>query len=91
MAVAATWLLNRTFTFRHKTQHGAVRQTLLYVAVQGVGGLVNIGAYNLAILLVPALGQMVFIPLAIGSAAGLCLTFVGSKHLAFRAAPVSGV
>ena len=91
VAVAATWLLNRTFTFRHKTQHGAVRQTLLYVAVQGVGGLVNIGAYNLAILLVPALGQMVFIPLAIGSAAGLCLTFVGSKHLAFRAAPVSGV
>ena len=91
VAVAATWLLNRTFTFRHKTQHGPVRQTLLYVAVQGVGGLVNIGAYNLAILLIPALEHMVFIPLAVGSAAGLCLTFVGSKHLAFRAAPVSGV
>jgi len=28
------------------------------------------------------------IPLAIGSAVGLCLTFLGSKHLAFRAAHV---
>jgi putative flippase GtrA len=86
VAVGATWLLNRTFTFRHKTHHGPVRQAMLYVAVQGAGGLANIAAYSAAIAVVPELKAMIFVPLAIGSAAGLCLTFVGSKHIAFRAA-----
>jgi putative flippase GtrA len=95
VAVCATWLLNRSFTFRHKTQHGPVRQAALYVAVQGAGGLTNFGAYSAAIAAFPVLGHMLLIPLAIGSAVGLCLTFAGSKHLAFRAAhapaPAEGV
>jgi putative flippase GtrA len=86
VAVFATWLLNRSFTFRHKTQHGPVRQALLYAIVQGVGGLANFGSYSAAIALAPALKDVIIVPLVIGSAAGLCLTFVGSKHLAFRAA-----
>ncbi|MDR3513656.1 MAG: GtrA family protein [Caulobacteraceae bacterium] len=90
VAVATTWLLNRTFTFRHRTSHGPMRQAMLYFAVQGAGGLANYSAYSAAIFAAPALAHMLAIPLAIGSAAGLCLTFVGSKHLAFRAAPVIG-
>lgn len=86
VAVAATWLLNRTFTFRHRTSHGPVRQAMLYVAVQGAGGVANYGAYSAAIFAAPQLSHMLAIPLAIGSAAGLCLTFLGSKHLAFRPA-----
>jgi putative flippase GtrA len=88
VAVCATWLLNRSFTFRHPTHHGPVRQAFLYALVQSAGGLVNLGAYSAAIAMVPALKDILLIPLAIGSAAGLCLTFVGSKHLAFRAAGV---
>jgi putative flippase GtrA len=86
VAVGATWLLNRTFTFRHKTTHGPIRQAALYFAVQGAGGVANLGAYSAAIAVVPMLRHMLLIPLAVGSAAGLCLTFLGSKHLAFRPA-----
>jgi putative flippase GtrA len=85
-AVLATWLLNRSFTFRHPTAHGPVRQALTYAAVQGAGGAANIAVYSAAIALVPALRQALLVPLAFGSAAGLCLTFLGSKHFAFKPA-----
>ena len=89
VAVFSTWLLNRTFTFRQPTSHGPVRQALIYVAVQGVGGLANLGAYAAALAVAPELKHMLVIPLVFGSAAGLCLTFVGSKHIAFRPATAS--
>jgi putative flippase GtrA len=88
VAVVTTWLLNRSFTFRHQTSHGPIRQAMLYAAVQGAGGLANIAAYSVAIASAPQLRHMLLIPLAMGSAVGLCLTFLGSKHLAFRAASV---
>ncbi len=84
VAVGATWLLNRSFTFRGPTAHGATRQALIYVAVQGAGGAANLAIYTLAITMAPTLKHMLLVPLAMGSAAGLCLTFLGSKHLAFR-------
>lgn len=86
VAVVATWLLNRSFTFRHQTAHAPWRQALVYAAVQGAGGVANIGAYSLALTLYPPFKHMLLIPLAFGSAAGLCLTFLGSKHFAFRPA-----
>jgi putative flippase GtrA len=86
VALGATWLLNRSFTFREPTAHGPARQALIYAAVQGGGAALNIGVYTLAINLAPSLKHMLLIPLAFGSAAGLCLTFLGSKHLAFRPA-----
>jgi putative flippase GtrA len=87
VAVTATWLLNRTFTFRHATAHGPVRQAALYLAVQGAGGLANFAVYAGLLTLVPALTSMLLIPLAFGAGAGLCLTFAGSKYIAFKAAP----
>jgi putative flippase GtrA len=86
VAVGATWLLNRSFTFRGPTVHSTARQALIYVAVQGAGGVANIAFYTLAIAMAPGLKHMLLVPLALGSAAGLCLTFLGSKHLAFRPA-----
>jgi len=88
IAVAATWLLNRTFTFRQPTVHGPVRQAMLYALVQGVGGVANIAVYSAAIAAVPLLKQALILPLAMGSAAGLCLTFAGSKYFAFKAADI---
>lgn len=90
VAVFTTWLLNRSFTFRHPTRHGPISQAFLYAMVQGAGGVANIAAYTAAIAAAPSLKTMVFVPLAIGSAVGLCLTFLGSKHLAFRAAAPIG-
>jgi putative flippase GtrA len=91
IAVGATWLLNRTFTFRHPHAHPPLRQAVIYTAVQVAGGALNIGVYAAAIALVPWLETHLTIPLALGSIAGLSLTFLGSKHIAFRiGAPGAG-
>ena len=85
VAVAVTWLLNRSWTFRHGQRRGRLSEALIYVAVQGAGGVANIATYTAAIALVPVLKHYLIAPLAMGSAVGLCLTFLGAKHLAFRA------
>ena len=90
IAVAVTWMLNRSFTFRTSGNGGKAREALLYVGVQGAGGIANIAIYTLAILTVPLLKNALLIPLVMGSAAGLCLTYAGSKHLAFRPIPARG-
>jgi putative flippase GtrA len=89
VAVVATLLLNRAFTFRRPSHHGPWRQAAIYLAVQGFGAAANFATYTAAIALFPPLGRMLVIPLALGSIAGLCLNFLGSKHLAFR--PAKGV
>ena len=86
IAVVATWLLNRSFTFRAPTAHGPVRQAFYYVAVQGAGGVANIAVYSAALALVPTLRHYLPIALALGSATGLCVTFAGSKYIAFKPA-----
>ena len=90
IAVVVTWLLNRTFTFRTSGNGGKAREALVYVGVQGAGGVANIAVYTLAIMSMPLLKHALIIPLMMGSAAGLCLTYAGSKHLAFRTAPARG-
>jgi len=86
LAVVATWLLNRSFTFRHDHHHAPLKQAMIYVAVQVAGGILNVGVYEVAIWLLPALKAHLLIPLALGSAAGLCVTYAGSKRFAFRRA-----
>jgi putative flippase GtrA len=83
-AVACTWLLNRFWTFKTAGSGGRLREAALYVGVQCAGGAANIAVYTLAVMSVPALRHWLIIPLAMGSAVGLCLTFLGAKHLAFR-------
>ena len=89
VAVCVTLLLNRSFTFRGPAHHGPWRQAALYVAVQVTGGAANIAVYSLAIRYIPFLAHARFVPLAMGSAVGLCLTFAGSKYLAFKPAAVT--
>ncbi len=86
VAVLSTWLLNRTFTFKGSTAHPPLKQALTYGLVQGAGGIANFAAFLAVPALVPALNHSQLIPLACGSAAGLCLTFLGSKHIAFKPA-----
>ncbi len=84
MAVFVTWTLNRAWTFRAARSAGRLRQAAVYVGVQFAGGLANYSVYTIALVAAPMLRHWLLIPLALGSAAGLCLTFLGSKHLAFR-------
>jgi putative flippase GtrA len=84
VAVGVTWLLNRTWTFKVRRTDGRLREAAVYFAVQCAGGAANIGVYTAAILIAPVLKDWLIVPLAMGSAVGLCLTYLGAKHLAFR-------
>ena len=89
VAVTTTLLLNRAFTFRRPSHHGPWRQALIYLLVQGAGAATNFATYAAALAVFPVLRHALLVPLAMGSIAGLCLTFLGSKHLAFRPADVA--
>jgi putative flippase GtrA len=84
IAVASTWALNRNWTFGGSERRNMLAELASYVAVQGAGGAANVGAYLLLLGAIPALQPWPVIPLAMGSAVGLCLTFAGSKYWAFR-------
>ena len=85
IAVAATWALNRNWTFNGVRNTSLLAELASYVTVQGAGGIANVGVYCLVLFLLPGLQAWPVIPLAIGSGVGLCLTFAGSKYWAFRA------
>ncbi|MDX3925650.1 MAG: GtrA family protein [Shinella sp.] len=83
LAVVLTWLLNRSWTFR-STDKRRIQQLLTYGGVQAAGGLANLGVYLLVLRLTQGMPHNFFPALCAGSAAGLLLTFAGSKTLCFR-------
>lgn len=84
VAVLATWTLNRLWTFRAHAGRNHAKEAGLYFLVQGAGGAVNIATYSLAIAVMPVLERWLVLPLALGTAAGLMINFLGSKHIAFK-------
>ena len=85
VAVVVTWLLNRIWTFNAAHATGRLRQAALYLGVQCVGAATNFVIYTGVLLLAPVLNNWLVVPLAIGAVVAMCLTFLGSKYLAFRA------
>jgi putative flippase GtrA len=80
---ALTWVLNRVFTFFRRAGPNRVREYLRYLAVQIVGGTVNLGAYT-AMLSVSTLAQRyLLIALAAGSGTAMFVNFLGSRSIAF--------
>lgn len=84
IAVLATWLANRTFTFPDKIEQSKLREASTYVAVQLVGGAANFVVYSGLILKMKFFAEWPLIALAFGSAAGLTINYLGSKHIVFR-------
>jgi putative flippase GtrA len=84
IAVGATWLLNRIWTFPGAASQGRIKQAAVYLGVQCAGFVTNYAVYSAALLIVPELRRWLVVPLAMGAAAALCVTFAGAKHLAFR-------
>ena len=83
IAVTVTWLLNRLWTFRHLASSQRLAEWRRYVAVNGVGGLVNLGVFALLAGPVPGLGVRPLVAFAIGSAVALIFNFLGSRNVAF--------
>jgi putative flippase GtrA len=84
VAVFATWLANRTFTFPDKIEQSRVREASTYVAVQLVGGAANFAVYSALVHSVQICSDWPILALAFGAAAGLTINYLGSKHIVFR-------
>ena len=86
VAIFASWLVNRNWTFRgaQAPKDASVREFLKFAATQalgaGVNTLVSLFAYGFAV--VAAFGPWAAV--AAGSAAGLMVNFIGAKYLVFN-------
>jgi putative flippase GtrA len=84
VAVTATWLLNKHYTFRDRPVAAGRTQYLLYVGGQIGGALINICAFVLTIRRWPALSTQPVVPLTVGSALGLIFNYAWANALVFK-------
>jgi putative flippase GtrA len=84
-ALTATWLTNRAWTFReHRGSQSLLKEISTYAAVQSVGFIANYAVYTAMILWLPILRGALLPPMVAGTAAGLVINYLGSKHIVFR-------
>jgi putative flippase GtrA len=85
VAVTATFMVNRAWTFRaHAGHRSLVRELSTYFAVQSAGFAANFAVYTSIIAGIPALHGRLLPPMVAGTAAGLIINYLGAKHLVFR-------
>lgn len=84
VAVFATWLLNRNFTFDQSNDGAASHSFARYVAVSLGGASINFIIYTALVLSVASMAALPIMPLAIASIVALAFNYLGSKHFAFR-------
>jgi putative flippase GtrA len=89
IAVFATWVVNRTWTFReHARDDRRAEEASSYFAVQCTAFVLNMGVFTALIAAFPGFdhGLALFPPTFAGAIAGLGINYLGSRHLVFRAA-----
>jgi putative flippase GtrA len=84
VAVTATWLLNKHFTFRDRPVTDRRAQYLLYLGGQLGGAAINICAFILTIRRWPALASQPVVPLMVGSALGLLFNYAWANAMVFK-------
>jgi putative flippase GtrA len=85
VAVMATWLVNRAWTFRHHAgEQSLLKELASYLAVQSVGFAANFAVYTGMVVGVAALQGRLLPPMVAGTAAGLVINYLGAKHIVFR-------
>jgi putative flippase GtrA len=82
-ALCATWLGNRSFTFRGKAQHGWQQELMRFIAVCIVGLIINRGTYSAVITLIPFAYSHPTLGLMVGTVAGMVFNFFLSKRHVF--------
>ncbi len=86
VAVVATWALNRRFTFESSADSATARASEYgrYFSVQVIGASANLVVYSICLMIWPQLIAWLVMPLAVGSAVGLIINFLGAKLWVFR-------
>jgi putative flippase GtrA len=85
-AATATFILNRSFTFRRESPSAThpAGEWLSYLGLMVIGGLVNYGTYAAAVAFLEPVGRHPVIGVALGSIAGMAINFWTSKTLVFE-------
>jgi putative flippase GtrA len=83
VAVSTTFALNRSFTFRDRRRDRLSRRWAGFVAVNGVGGVINYTTYALLIATVGAVAAYPVLGVAAGSLAGFAFNFTLSRRFVF--------
>jgi len=85
-AATATWILNRSFTFRRDSRSDThpANEWLAYLGLMVIGGLVNYGVYAAAVTFLEPVHRHPVIGVALGSIAGMGVNFWTAKALVFE-------
>ncbi len=83
-AATATWYLNRRWTFAASASARRGPEYARYVIAQVLGAIINLLVYLLVIRLLPALGAIPVIPLAVGAAIALLFNFAAARYWVFE-------
>jgi putative flippase GtrA len=91
VALLATWLINRMWTFRpaasDKSPRGIGAEFLGYCGVQVTGGAANFAIYVVIVALTGHSTAQLLIALAAGSATGLVINYLGARKFVFAPKP----
>jgi putative flippase GtrA len=85
-AATATWILNRSFTFRRDAAAAGhpAGEWLAYLGLMVIGGAVNYATYAAAIQLSALVRQYPELGVALGSLAGMLVNFWTAKTMIFE-------
>jgi putative flippase GtrA len=81
-AVCVTWRINRRYTFTSSGSQWS--EWWRYLGAMSGGALLNLGAYTLALWLLPPAAWAPALGVAIGSLAGMVLNFLSAKFFVFK-------
>jgi dolichol-phosphate mannosyltransferase len=81
LALTATWVLHRGFTFRSADPR-RFAEWLRFVGVNSVGAGINFGVYSVVLVALP--GTPPLLALVMGSVMALIANYLGARSFAFR-------
>lgn len=84
LAVSATWLLNRLWTFKFKKIISIHREYVYYFGTQALGAIINLSIFFVLIKIYPLFRDAPLIPLAFGAAVSLVFNYTASKITVFK-------
>lgn len=84
VAATANWVINRYWTFRHRSQGAAHVQWLKFLAANFVGFLFNRGTFFTLVAISALCRAQPVLAIVAGTAAGLIFNYFLSKKLVFR-------
>lgn len=88
VAATATWLLNRTFTFRHLNSNSGFRAIIVewftFLSSQTLGFALNYGVFSLLVATTAFFYNYPIFAIGFGSIAGLSVNFLVARNLVFK-------